>query len=394
MANRAKKGAGYNFARYAAAFAMVKRAKLYPAPFFVNPLFQPLAFARGPVMKNRFMLAPLTNLQSRADGVLSDEEYHWLTLRARGGFGLVMTCAAHVQAIGQGFPGQLGVFADRHLEGLARLAAGVRRHGSLAFVQLHHAGLRAPAGLIGGRPVSASDDEKSGARALSTGEVEALTGDFVRAAARAEQAGFDGVELHGAHGYILCQFLSAMTNRRDDRYGGGLDNRCRLLFDILGGIRAQCRPDFLVGVRLSPERFGMTLAETPLIARRLHESGLIDLLDMSLWDAFKEPEEEAFKGKPLIGWFTELDRGDVRLAAAGNIRSARDAGHALAAGADIAAVGRAAILHHDFPERSRANPDFEPVPLPVSEDYLRSEGLSEPFVGYMKTWKGFVEEAA
>lgn len=221
-----------------------------------------------------------------------------------------------------------------------------------------------------------------------------MTDDFVRAAARAEAAGFDGVEVHGAHGYIVCQFLSAVTNRREDRYGGSLDNRCRLLFDILHRIREQCRPDFLVGVRLSPERFGMTLAESTVIAQRVIETRLIDLLDMPLWDAFKEPEEGAFKGKPLIDWFTQLQRAEVRLAVAGNLRSARDAAHALAAGADIAAIGRAAILHHDFPECCRENLDFEPVALPVSEEYLRSEGLSEPFVGYMKTWKGFVEEPA
>jgi 2,4-dienoyl-CoA reductase-like NADH-dependent reductase (Old Yellow Enzyme family) len=356
----------------------------------LNRLFEPLVFGRGPVMQNRFRLAPLTNLQSHDDGVLSDEEYHWLTLRAAGGFGLVMTCAAHVQAIGQGFPGQLGVYSDRHLAGLARLAAGIRQHGSLAFVQLHHAGLRSPGDLIGSRPVSASDDAKTGARALSTAEVEQLEADFVRAAARAEAAGFDGVEIHGAHGYILCQFLSAVTNRREDRYGNSLDNRCRLLFDILRGIRAQCRPDFLLGVRLSPERFGMTLAETPLIARRLLDSGLIDLLDLSLWDVFKEPEEEAFRGKTLFAHFSGLDRGAVRLSAAGQIRTAREVAMLLSAGADIATIGRAAILHHDFPERCRDDPFFEPVELPVTPDYLRSEGLSDPFIVYMKGWEGFV----
>ena len=86
-------------------------------------LFDPLPLTHGPAMKNRFMLAPLTNTQSHPDGVLSDEEFHWLTMRAKGGFGLTMTCAAHVQAVGQGFPGQLGVFGDQHLEGLSRLAA-------------------------------------------------------------------------------------------------------------------------------------------------------------------------------------------------------------------------------------------------------------------------------
>ncbi len=98
-------------------------------------LFDPLPLARGPAMKNRFALAPLTNLQSHPDGRLSDDEFDWLTYRARGGFALTMTCAAHVQRIGQGFPGQLGVFGDQHLEGLTRLAAEIRKYGSIAVVQ-------------------------------------------------------------------------------------------------------------------------------------------------------------------------------------------------------------------------------------------------------------------
>src|SRR5210317_1284963 len=105
----------------------------------MNILFKPLEFKNGSVMRNRFMLAPMTNCQSHEDGRLSDDEYRWLTMRARGGFGLTMTCASHVQAIGQGFPGQLGCFFDDHHEGLARLAAGIKAENSLAVVQLHHA---------------------------------------------------------------------------------------------------------------------------------------------------------------------------------------------------------------------------------------------------------------
>ena len=358
----------------------------------MSRLFEPLGFPAGPVMKNRFILAPLTNLQSHADGVLSDEEFNWLAMRARGGFGMVMTCAAHVQAAGQGFPGQLGVFADRHVEGLTRLAAAIRHAGSLAIVQLHHAGLRSPPDLIGQQPVSASDDEKTGARALATEEVEQLAEDFIRAAGRAERAGFDGVQAHGAHGYVIGQFLSPTGNRRTDRYGGSLENRCRLLFDILRGIRERCRPDFIVGVRLSPERFGMTLAETTVIAGALFDSGLIDWLDMSLWDVFKEPVDEEFRGRDLLSYFTEIDRGPVRLSVAGKIRSARDAERVLEAGADALTVGRAAILHHDFPECCRRDPEFEPAALPVSEDSLRSEGLSAPFIDYLRKWEGFVAD--
>ncbi len=356
----------------------------------MSDLFQPLSFRRGPTMKNRFMLAPLTNCQSHEDGVLSDEEFTWLTMRAEGGFGLTMTCAAHVQAVGQGFPGQLGVFADKHVEGLSHLAATIKAHDSIAICQLHHAGMRSPSELIGCAPVCPSADEKTGARALTLPEVEQLVADFVAAAVRCEKAGFDGVEIHGAHSYILCQFLSSDNNRREDRYGGSLENRSRLFFEILDGIRAQCRADFMVGVRLSPERFGLVLSEIQTVAQQLMSSGQIDFLDMSLWDVFKEPNEEAMQGRTLMSYFTELDRGDVRLGVAGKIRNPEEAERALAAGADWIMLGRAAILHHDFPNRYREDASFTPVENPVPRSHLVEQGLSPKFITYMQSWEGFV----
>ncbi len=354
-------------------------------------LFAPVAFSHGPAMKNRFMLAPLTTTQGHRDGTLSDDDLHWLTMRARGGFGATMTCAANVQARGQGFRGQLGVFSDEHLDGLTKLAAGIRDYESVALMQLHHAGMRSPAKLIGETPVCPSDNERTGARELTAKEIEVLTEDFIAAALRAERAGFDGVELHGAHGYVLCQFLSSEINGRTDRYGGSLENRSRLLFDIVDGIRAHCRPDFNLGVRLSPERFGIELMEAQEVAQRLLHEGKIDFLDMSLWDVFKEPVQEAHQGRTLMSYFTELDRGDVRLGVAGRIYSATDARSCLEAGADFVLPGRAAILHHDFPEQIRANGDFEMIDRPVSRSHLRAEGLGQIFVDYMATWDGFVE---
>src|SRR5579859_6858837 len=235
----------------------------------MTDLYSPLTLARGPAWRNRFMLAPLTNSQSHADGTMSDDEFNWLTYRASGGFGLVMTCAAHVQAAGQGFPGQLGVFSDNHIPGLTRLATRIRAEGAVSSVQLHHAGIRSPAALIGEAPHGPSADAETGARALTLGEVEALREDFIAAAVRAEKAGFDGVELHGAHGYILCAFLSPETNRRDDRYGGSPENRARLVWEIIDGVRARTRPDFQLGLRISPERFGLSFPEQRELARQL-----------------------------------------------------------------------------------------------------------------------------
>jgi 2,4-dienoyl-CoA reductase-like NADH-dependent reductase (Old Yellow Enzyme family) len=303
-----------------------------------------------------------------------------------------MTCASHVQAVGKGFPGQLGCFSDEHLEGLTRLAAGIRKHDSLAILQLHHAGMRSPEAQIGQRPVCPSDNDQTGARALSLEEVEQLAEDFVLAAERAERAGFDGVELHGAHGYILCQFLSPTINRREDRYGGSLENRARIVLDIIDAIRRRCRPNFLLGLRLSPERFDVRLEEMRDLAQQLFGAGRIDFLDMSLWDSFKEPEEAAFKGRTLLSCFTSLDRGEVRLGTAGKIRSADMARRCLDAGADFVLPGRAAILHHDLPEQIAANDQFEPIRNPVSRAYLGSQGLGPAFVDYMASWKGFVRE--
>jgi len=359
----------------------------------VEKLFEPLSLARGPAMKNRFMLAPLTNTQSHADGRLSDAEHRWLTMRAEGGFALTMTCAAHVQAGGQGFPGQLGVFGDQHVEGLSRLAHDIKARGSIAALQLHHAGSRSPKDLVG-QPVCPSDEPKSGARALTGVEIEKLRDDFIAAAKRAERAGFDGVEVHGAHGYVLAQFLSPEVNRREDGYGGSLENRARIVFEIIDGIRAQCRPDFQVGLRLSPERFGLKLAEIRDVAAEVLRQEKIDYLDMSLWDVAKEPNEEAFKGRTLMSWFTDLPRGPVRLGAAGKVMSARQAADVVAAGCDYVLIGRAAILRHDFPERVRRDASYESPALPVSVQHLLDEGLSPPFVTYMRNWPGFVAEEA
>jgi 2,4-dienoyl-CoA reductase-like NADH-dependent reductase (Old Yellow Enzyme family) len=343
-------------------------------------------------MKNRFMLAPLTNLQSHPDGRLSDDEFRWLTMRAQGGFGVTMTCAAHVQRQGQGFAGQLGIFDDFHLEGLTRLAGAVRAQDSIALAQLHHAGMRSPKDLTGAQPVCPSDHAESGSRGLTTAEVEEVVEAFVAAAKRAEVAGFDGVELHGAHTYLLCEFLSPTINRRTDRYGGSLENRARIIFEIIAGVRGRCRPDFILGLRLSPERFDLDLGEIRDVAQAVMDDGRIDFLDMSLWDVGKEPEQEAYKGRGLMSYFTDLRRGAVRLGVAGKIMAAETAANCIEAGCDFVLLGRAAILHHDYPRRLAADPSFRPVSLPVTREYLRAEGLGAAFVNYMDTWKGFVAQ--
>ena len=356
-------------------------------------LSDPVRFVRGPAMKNRFMLAPLTNWQSHTDGTLSDDEYRWLTMRARGGFGLTMTCASHVQASGQGFPGQLGSWSDAHLPGLTRLARAIHDAGSLAALQIQHSGRRSDAALTGQRAVAPWDDAETGARALSTAEVEQVIEDFILAALRAQTAGFDGVELHAAHGYLLGQFMDATNNLRVDRYGGSFENRLRVLYAIIDGIRARAGKNFQLGLRLSPERFGITMPESLALAQAVMVGGKIDYLDMSLWDAFKEPLDEGYKGKPLIEHFTGLQRGQTRLGLAGKIMDATTAQRCIDTGADFVLIGRGAMLHHDFAARALADPGFRTIERPVSRAYLRGQGMGPPFIEYVATtWQHFVSD--
>ncbi|WP_078701398.1 NADH:flavin oxidoreductase [Aeromicrobium choanae] len=350
----------------------------------------PLRLPHGPAWPNRWTLAPLTNKQSHADGTLSDDEYAWLVARARGGFGLVMTCAAYVSPEGQAWKGQLGISDDRHDAGLRRLADGIRELGAVSSIQLHHGGMRADATVTGRPTVAPWADPERGVEALSTTDVQRVIDDFVRAAVRAQDAGFDGVEIHGAHGYVLCQFLDARKNHRTDGYGGSLDARSRPLREVLSGIRAATGPDFQVGVRVSPEGYGITVADSRALVEQLLASGDADYVDLSLWDVAKAPREPDLGGL-LIDQYLDLPRHGTRLGVAGKILSAQDADWCLARGADFVTVGTAAIIHHDLPRLAAESPEFVSDPQPFSRDRLRQEHLGAAFIDYLADgWDDFV----
>jgi 2,4-dienoyl-CoA reductase-like NADH-dependent reductase (Old Yellow Enzyme family) len=348
-----------------------------------------LSFTRGPAMENRLMLAPMTSDQATPEGLVTDDELRWLGMRARGGFGFVVTSAAYVRPDGKAGKGQFGIHSDDHVEGYARLGAAIKAQGRVSALQLHHGGYRCPTRCVP-QPVGPSDDPESSSRGLTTAEVEEVVQNFVQAALRAQRAGFDGVELHGAHGYLLTQFLSTTDNRRTDRYGGPIENRSRIILEIIDGVRRACRPDFQLGLRLSPERYGLRLAEMRDLAVEIMRQGRIDYLDMSLWDAGKAPVEAEFQGRPLFSWFTDLPRAGARLGVAGKIMSARAAAALVEAGADFVLIGRAAILHHDFASQALADIAFAARPLPVTLDYLAAEGLGARFLRYITTFDGFV----
>ena len=350
----------------------------------------PLHLDHGPTWRNSIALAPLTNRQSHDDGALSDDEIAWLTARAVGGFGLVMTAAAFVAPAGHVWEGQLGVANDDHLPGLRRLERNLRAAGACSSVQLHHGGRRAERAITGMAAQCPWDDPAHDAVAMTLDDIQLTIADFVAAAVRAEEAGFDGVELHGAHGYLLGQFMDSTRNHRTDAYGGSLDNRFRIVQEVMEGVRAATGDGFQLGLRLSPEGFGIPLVDGREYARRALDSGLLDYLELSLWDVFMSPR----KGGDglLIDHFVDLPRGSTKLGVAGKVLSTKDAQWCMDSGADFVSVGRGAIVHHDFAAQAVAGEGFVARPLPVSVEVLRQESVGPAFIDYlMETFPDVVE---
>ena len=347
----------------------------------MTDLSDPLSFSHGPAWRNRLALAPLTNKQSNPDGTLSDDEIQWLLARGRHGFGMTMTAAAYVAPAGKAWDGQLGISDDAHLPGLTRLADGLRDTGSASIVQLHHGGTQANPSVSGEELVGAFADPDRGARALTTDEVRRTVDDFAAAAARAERAGFDGVQLHGAHGYLLCEFLSS-RNVRDDGYGGDLEGKARIIRESIAAVREATSSDFHVGLRISTERLGLDTDEMAELSAQLMAERGLDHLELSLWDVTKLPEGAEAGAPSLLSHFIDLPRGSTRLGIAGKVGSGPAAVAALATGVDFVTIGRAAIADQRIAERILADPAYPGPAFPVTKDVLRDNCVGEAFVDY------------
>lgn len=349
-------------------------------------LLSPLALPCGLTLQNRVALAPLTNLQSHSDGTLGDDELRWLIRRARGGFAWISTCAAFVSEQGHAWDGQLGVSSDAHLPGLTRLAEALREAQAPSLVQLHHGGVQA---RLAEDPISTGGPE--GARAATEADLQQVVADYVASARRAERAGFDGVELHGANGYLFTQFLAPEDNPRTDRYGGDLVGRARLLRETLQAVRAAVAPGFAVGVRLSPvdtwSRRGLVLADSLQVGRWLAEDGA-DFIHLSLRDAGGPPPFEVGEG-PVAAAFQAALPPEVAVVAAGGVWTREEGQRALESGADVVALGRSAIANPDWPQRCAAE-GLAPVRAPFAPEHLRDVAVGESFLTYLLRFPGLV----
>jgi 2,4-dienoyl-CoA reductase-like NADH-dependent reductase (Old Yellow Enzyme family) len=271
-------------------------------------LLMPLALG-SLTLSNRFVRSATQDYMARDDGEVTDRQVGLFRGLAEGEVGLIITGHAYVHPLGKAGPNQIAIFDDRFVPGLSRIAEAAHGRSSKIFVQLAHAGRQTKNKYIGGMPVSPSSVpdpvSKVTPREMTPEEIETLIGDFVRAGLRARDAGFDGVQLHAAHGYLLSSFLSPHTNRRTDEWGGSLANRVRVTVEILRGLKAGTGRNFPVMAKLNTTDFlidGLTLDDAVAAARILEAAGL-DGIEVSGGMA------ESGKGSVWAGLRTEGNEG-------------------------------------------------------------------------------------
>lgn len=354
----------------------------------------PFTFKNGVTIRNRYVMAPMTTYSANADDTVSDAEITYYRERSYG-VGVVITACAYVIPNGKGFPGQISAHSDEYIPSLKHIADAIHDGGAKAILQIYHGGRQAVRNLVpNGDVVSASETVAADggvARTLTVVEIEEIVVAFGETTRRAIEAGFDGVEIHGANTYLLQQFFSGFTNKRTDRYGGSVEKRMTFLLEIIDSVnrvKAQYADDqFVVGYRFSPEEpeeDGITLDETIQLVDRLADEKL-DYLHISLGDFRAEARRYSGEKDNRIKILKRVIDGRVPFIGVGSIYSPEDAKEAMETGADLLALGRELLIEPHWVEKVAAG---EPV---ITEmDMSRDNNIPEPLMNMMKRNVGWV----
>jgi 2,4-dienoyl-CoA reductase-like NADH-dependent reductase (Old Yellow Enzyme family) len=272
-------------------------------------LFTPVRIGKITV-PNRFVRSATHDFMAEEDGSITSRNIALFSALAEGEVGLIITGHAYVNPAGKASPRQIGVHEDRLVEGLGRIPRAVHHFQARIFLQIAHAGRQTKEKTCGCVPMAPSAVYepvfKVMPHAMSKDEVKATVDDFVQAGRRAKEAGFDGVQVHVAHGYLLSGFISPHTNRRQDEYGGSLLNRLRVVREVLRSLKAVAGPDFPVIAKLNSSDFlpqGLSIDESLRMAEVLQADGL-DGLEVSggtseagqgsVWKGLRSQEEEGY----------------------------------------------------------------------------------------------------
>lgn len=328
------------------------------------PLFNEFKLSSGLMLKNRLVMAPMTNFSSNEDGTVTDEEIAYYVRRSQG-VSAVITACTYVTANGKGFPGEFGGDRDEMTPSLARLASAIKNAGAKSILQIFHAGRMAPPNLVDGDVVSASSvpaeaEESAVPRELTAEEVQEIIFAFGETTRRAIEAGFDGVEIHGANGYLIQQFFSPHSNRRTDKWGDRLAFPLAVV-DAVKKEAEKAKNPFAVGYRFSPEEPetpGITMADTLDLIDALKEKQL-DYLHVSLMEYWSKPRRGVEDTHSRLELIKERAGGQVPVIGVGSIYTADDAMKALETGADLLAIGRGLIMEPDWVEKVESGREQE-----------------------------------
>jgi len=240
----------------------------------------------GMQLSNRFVRSATWEGMAADDGACTPKLIDMMAALAQGGVGLIITSHAYVSAEGQAGPWQLGVYRDELLPGLESMVKAVHENGGKIVMQLAHAGYFSFAKLTGQKPMAPSAVDgfaKGSRREMTVEDIQQVVSAYGAAAGRAQQAGFDGVQIHSAHGYLLSQFLSPAFNQRHDQYGGDISNRARALIEILQSVRSAVGEDYPVLVKMNCQDFidnGLALEDSLQAGAMLAQNG-IDAIELS-----------------------------------------------------------------------------------------------------------------
>ena len=327
-----------------------------------KPLLEPFDFSNGVSLKNRIVMAPMTNYSSNEDGTVSDEEVAYYIRRSKG-VGMVITACTYGTPNGQGFHGEFAAHTDQMIPSLQRLASAIKGEGAKAILQIFHAGRQVPKEIApNGDVVSASAvaypvEGKPVPRALTENEIESIIRDFGEMTRRAIEAGYDGVEIHGANTYLLQQFFSPHSNRRTDRFGGTLEKRMTFPLAVVDEVKRVvnefAEEPFIVGYRFSPEEPeepGITMTDTLILVDRLASKNL-DYLHVSLMDFWSTPKRGVEETRSRIEYLQEVIGDRVPLIGVGSIYTAEDARKALTSGVPLIALGRELLIDPEWVQK-------------------------------------------
>ncbi|SEL22303.1 2,4-dienoyl-CoA reductase [Carnobacterium iners] len=321
-------------------------------------LFEPFTFPSGVTIDNRIVMAPMTTNSAFENGMITTDEHNYYKRRATG-IGVVITSCAQVMENGK-FAGSFSAASDNRIESLSKLAKTIQHTGSKAILQIFHAGrMGTSTTLRGEQPVSASAipalrETAEVPRALSDEQVHDLVKAFGQATRRAIQAGFDGVELHGANTYLIQQFFSPHSNRREDHWGGTLEKRMNFPLAVVEAakeaIQTYADKPFILGYRISPEEMeepGITLEDTFQLLTKLKDQNL-DYIHVSVGSMMQQSTREKALGKPVIQLIQEKIGLEVPIIGVGLIQTPSDAVEALELGIPLVAIGRELIVEPDW----------------------------------------------